>query len=301
LAGEGFVPLPSVRTVGRILERRGMVEGQRRIRFTAPARGWYLPEVAQGLDELDSFDVIEALAIKNGPHFEVFSCISLHGGLAGAFVVHPSVTAKAAVSGLEAYWRDVGLPGYAQFDNDARFQGPHGRKHQDVLSRVVRMCLSLEVAPVFVPPRETGFQAQIENLNGQWQQKVWQRFVFENLEQLKAQSARYIAAKRSHGAVRQEAAPDRRPFPTEWRLDLQTTPRGRLIFIRRTNDAGEVRLLERVFTVDPYWTRKLVRCEVDLDAHRLRCFALRRRAPAEQPLLADIPYRLMRRGRPFHE
>ena len=40
-------PPPVVRTVGRILERRGALDGQRRIRRPAPPRGWYLPPVAR--------------------------------------------------------------------------------------------------------------------------------------------------------------------------------------------------------------------------------------------------------------
>jgi hypothetical protein len=36
---------------------------------------------------------------------------------------------------------------------------------------------------------------------------------------------------------------------------------------------------------------RLVRCEVDFGHSCIRCFALRRRAPAEQPSLQTIPYR----------
>ena len=50
-------PAPSVRTIGRILERRGALDGQLRVRRPAPPRGWYLPEVANGLAELDSMPI----------------------------------------------------------------------------------------------------------------------------------------------------------------------------------------------------------------------------------------------------
>src|SRR6185436_4580079 len=93
-----------------------------------------------------------------------------------------------------AHWRAEGLPTYVQFDNDTRFQGPH--QHADVISSVMRQCLSLGVVPVFVPPRESGFQAAIESFNGRWQAKVWTRFVHGSLPALQAQSARYVAAHR---------------------------------------------------------------------------------------------------------
>ena len=84
----------------------------------------------------------------------------MHGGLAASWPVEASVTAKLVVESLTEHWRQFGLPGYAQFDNDTIFQGPHS--HPDVVGRVSRLCLSLGVVPVFVVPREFGFQATIE-------------------------------------------------------------------------------------------------------------------------------------------
>jgi transposase-like protein len=40
-------PPPAIRTIGRILERCGALDGQRRVRRPAPPRGWYLPAVAR--------------------------------------------------------------------------------------------------------------------------------------------------------------------------------------------------------------------------------------------------------------
>ena len=38
-----------------------------------PPTGWYLPDVAQTLAELDSIDIVEGLVIKGGPHVEVLN------------------------------------------------------------------------------------------------------------------------------------------------------------------------------------------------------------------------------------
>jgi hypothetical protein len=124
--------------------------------------------------------------------------------------------------------------------------------HPDTTGRVARVRVSLGVVPVFVPPRETGFQAAIEGFNGLWQANVWTRFQHTTLEGLQAQSARSVAAHRQRAAARIEAAPGRRAFPKNWRLDLQTHPRGRLIFLRRSNGQGEVQFLGRVFLGDRF-------------------------------------------------
>jgi hypothetical protein len=66
-------------------------------------------------------------------------------------------------------------------------------------------------------------------------------------------------------------------------LDLQAHPRGRIIFVRSPDAAGAVRLLERDLAVDPRWANRLVRAECDLDAGKIRLYALRRKDPTVQP------------------
>ncbi len=292
LQTRGIEGLPAVRTIGRILERRGALDGRRRVRRPPPPVGWYLPDVAAQRAELDSFDVVEGLVIQGGTHVEVLHGLSLHGGLAVSWPM-AVVTAKVATAALVEHWRAVGLPAYAQFDNDTIFQGPH--QYADVVGRLMRLCLSLEVVPVFAPPRETGFQAAIANFNGRWQAKVWTRFTHESLEGLQIQSGKFIAASRLRAAARIEAAPRRRPFPPGWRLNLQAPPRGRIIFLRRSGEQGDVEVLGHRFEVDATWPHRLVRAEVNLDAGHIRFFALRRREPTHQPLLREITYKLPRR------
>jgi hypothetical protein len=189
----------------------------------------------------------------------------------------------------------MGCPVYAQFDNDPVFQGTH--RFADAVGRVSRLCLALGVIPVFVPPLEHGMQNLIESFNGLWQAKVWQRHHVASVAQLQACSDAYIAAHRARTAETAEAAPSRQRMPQGFELDLHAPLRGQMIFIRRTTDNGQVGLLGRRFAVSPDWLNRLVRCEVDFDQHCIRCFALRRRVPAEQPLLNTLAYH--RPDRPF--
>ena len=296
LQSQGISPSPSVRTIGRIIQRNGALDGRKRVRRPAPLRGWYLPKVAAEKAELDSFDTIEGLAIRGVSHVTILTGISLHGGLP---VVWPerSISSRTVVQSLVEHWRDVGLPVYCQFDNDNRFCGP--KQFVDVVGRVSRLCMGLGVTPVFVPPCETGFQAAIESLNGRWQKAVWSRFEHRSLRGLKSRSGKYVAAVREKYATRIEAAPSRQPFPKRWRLDLQIHPQGSLIYIRRTNDRGQVSMLGRQFLVDRNWVHRLVRSDVNLKAGNIHFYALRRREPTEQPLLKTTQYKLPKR--PFNE
>ena len=231
---------PSVRTIGRILRRQGLLDGQRRVRRAAPPAGWYLPGVAQQRAELDSFDVVEDLRMENLGLFQLFTTRSLWGAL-----VEPGRREWPRRPLFFKPWKRIGSAmGFQPLPSSTTmyaFKGGHN--HPDAIGRVMRFCLALGVTPVFAPPLETGFQAVIENFNGLWQQKVWARFHHENLAALNAASQRFTQAYRNHLARRCDPASPRRLFPKDWSIDWQTPPVGTLIYLRRTNERGAVKIL----------------------------------------------------------
>ena len=157
--------VPSRSTIYRVLACHGALDAVHRQRRPAPPKGWYLPDLASGQAELDSFDFIEDLKIADGPLVSVLTGTSLHGALADARVM-PTPSARATLQALLERWRRHGLPTYARFDNDTIFQGAH--QFADTVGRVNRLCLALRVIPMFAPPREPGFQNACEGLNALW-------------------------------------------------------------------------------------------------------------------------------------
>jgi len=292
LLAEGS-PAPAVRTIGRILVRHGAVDYRQRQRRPPPPPGWHLPLVRERAAELELFDFVELLKLADGPLVDLFTGVALHSGAPVAWPLAQGTTA-AVLDCLTAHWRTQGRPGYAQFDNDNRFPGAH--HHRDVFGRVVRLCLQLGIIPVFVPPREFGLQNAIEHFNGLWHRKVWQRYRFASLAALTGVTAQYVAARRQRLAVRLATAPPRRPWPADWAWRPEQLPTGTVIYVRRTSDQGTLTFLGHTWRVDPHWCHRLVRAEVDLERHEIRCFALRRSAPAEQPLLRVLPYHYPRRA-----
>lgn len=69
---------------------------------------------------------------------------------------------RGTISPLLERWRRDGLPTYAQFDNDKVFQGAH--HFANSVGTISRLCLQLNVIPIFVPPLEHGMQ---NNMLGQ--------------------------------------------------------------------------------------------------------------------------------------
>jgi hypothetical protein len=273
-------------TINRILERNGMFDGRKRQRHKTPPTGWYLPDVANGLAELDQFDFVEDLCLEGGRIFHVLNGISLHGGLVSSWVIS-QMRAENTVQNLISFWKEFGLPTYAQFDNGSVFHGTH---KADALGRISRFCLSLDVIPVFVPPHETGFQASIESYNGRWQRGTMQRFHFANIKEVQRQSDRYVEATRVKNASRRDASPDRWEVPSDWTLNYQLRPKGKVIFIRRTNVQGHVQVMGHHWILSCIGPHRLVRAEVDLTQNEISFYRLRRREPEEQECLGTAKY-----------
>jgi hypothetical protein len=128
---------------------------------------------------------------------------------------------------------------------------------------------------------------------------VWQRFQHRDLPDLQKRSRAYLEAARDHAAPRLATAPERRPFPSDFVLDHQRPLAGTVVFLRRTNAQGLVECLGHKWPIDDMWIHRLVRIEIDLTGETVRIFRLRRREPADQPLIQNFAYRVVRK--PFHE
>lgn len=270
---------PSVRTIGRILQRAG-VTPQKRRRHPPPPLGWYLPIVACAQGELDQLDVIEGLHLRGAGAVETLTGISLWGKLVLAQPTLGGWKIDTITAVLIEHWRQWGAPDYLQMDNDTRFAGSSRALRR--LGRFIRFCLREGVVPVFAPPRETGFQAAVESFNGLWQAKVWQRFRHRDLQQLRMRNQAFLDA---HRALPRLDSPDR--------AGARRKPVTQVIFLRRTDAHGRIRLLDALVCVGSKWPHRLVRAELDAATQTLQIYALRRRDPTHQPLLKSLHFELL--------
>ncbi len=217
----------------------------------------------------------------------VLTGISLHGVVCAAWPVE-QITAKITLNCLPNHWRELGLPRDAKFQNATVFQGGHA--WPVTFGRVIRLCLSLKVTPVFAPPLSCGFQADIEAFNRRWQESVWSRFKHRNRAAMVAQSDRFVVAHRRRHAVRIEDAPTRCPFPKNWTLNLQQPLQGTVIFLRETDAHGQVKVLGQTWEASPLSSYRLVRADIDLTKKQIQLYSLRRRTPDEHLLLNTHDY-----------
>ena len=124
------------------------------------------------------------------------------------------------------------------------------------------------------------------------------RFHHTELVGLRRRSDQFLRALHQRHALRIDAAPARRPFPSGTLASLNDPLRGNVFFLRRTDSAGRAQILGRAFPVRRSWSHRLVRAELDFDHERVRFFALRRREPEHQHMLRETKYTFPRK--PFN-
>jgi hypothetical protein len=271
----GYCEVPSRRTIANIIKRYGLVDRRVRIRYSSPPPGWYLRDLVNKKEELDSFDIVEGLYLRGGQEVQLFNGISLHGSLLCS-VASRVITVEIIIDTLTNHWRTFGLPKYVQFDNGMVFQGT---RKENAIGRVIRFCLSLGVIPIFTTPYRQGFQNKIERFNGEIQQKFWRRKYFKNIRQVKRHLEKYVLEHRLRQQPTILTAPRHRKFPKNWKWDETTLPNlsnAMIIYLRRTDALGYVSFLEKDFFVHRHWINRLVRAEVDLTKGVIRFYTLRR-------------------------
>jgi hypothetical protein len=97
------------------------------------AAGLVCPSSSLRQAEVDAFDVIEGLGHRGALRDRSVDRQGPCGAPAAvAWPMSRGVTGHIVLEHVWPYWRRHGLPYFAQFDNDTRFQGGHN--HHDVLA-----------------------------------------------------------------------------------------------------------------------------------------------------------------------
>jgi hypothetical protein len=154
-------------------------------------------------------------------------------------------------------WKDLGLPEQVQLDNARKLSGwgPAARH----LSRVIRPCLRFGVAPVFIPKAEPQFNGGVENFNGWFQPRLFDRRLIrpgdlrrelarlqeaDNTQHVHPRLGGKTPAQHRRG-LRLRKLPASFVVPT----GRQELAAGRVVFIRRVSAAGTVTALSQSFRV----------------------------------------------------
>jgi len=97
--------------------------------------------------------------------------------------------ATEVMDALITGWKILGIPQYCQFDNQQVFSGSERRPRW--FSKVIWLCLSIDIEPVFIPFREPWRMAEIEHFNDVWDKRFFRTQYFENLHYLQKEEKRF--------------------------------------------------------------------------------------------------------------
>jgi putative transposase len=252
----GIRPLPSERTIERVLERHGLTAPRVRLAPLLPRQEYPGPQ-ARASNDLHEVDLVGPIHLKGRRQcYYIWVCKDAFDGAVCLRLV-ASRRMDEVLWFLGECWKDLGRPEQVQFDNARELSGwgPAAR----TLCRVIRLCLRFGVSPVFIPQGEPQFNGSVENFNGWFQEPLFQQR-FTRPGDLRRELARLqeavntqhvhprlggkTAAQHRRG-LRLQKLPACCEVPTG-RLPLAA---GRVTFIRRVSVTGTVTVLSQSFRV----------------------------------------------------
>jgi transposase InsO family protein len=249
-------PLPSTRTIERVLQRHGITLPRERLPRLLPRQDYPSPQARQSND-LHEVDLVGPIYLKGRrQRYYIWVGKDLFDG-AVCLRLACSRRMEEVLAFLGECWKALGRPAQVQLDNAREIAswGPGAR----YLSRVIRLCLRYGVEPVFIPPGEPQCNGSVENFNGWFQLPLLQRH-FARPGDLRRELARLEeAVNTQHVHPRlggRTPAQHRRglrlqKLPPRWAVPTEALPlaAGRVTFIRRVSTAGTVSVLSQTFRV----------------------------------------------------
>jgi len=272
-------PLPSRRTIERVLQRNGLTAPRVRLAPLLPRQQYPGPQ-ARASNQLHEVDLVGPIYLKGSGHryyiwvgkdaFDGAVCLRLAS----------SRRMNEVLWFLGESWKDLGRPAQVQLDNARELAGwgPAAR----TLSRVIRLCLRFGVSPVFIPVGEPQFNGSVENFNGWFQEPLLQR-KFHRPGDLRRELARLQEAVNTphvhprlggktpaqhRRGLRLQKLPKSFVVPTG-RLPLAA---GRVSFLRRVSVAGTVTVLSQSFRVGKRHRGLYLQMVVDTGRGRLTAY-----------------------------
>ncbi len=263
-------PLPSLRTVERVLERNGVTVPKVRLAPYLPNPTYPTP-LADESNQLHQVDSVGPLYLKGQrQRYYIFVGKDVYDG-AVCLKIYRSRKMETVLDFLGECWKSLGLPSQVQFDNAREVVGwgPAAR----YLSRVLRLCLRFGVAPVLIPPARPQRQGSVEHFNGWFQPRLFQRH-YTQLSALKRELCRLQETVNAQHVQRRlgglTPAQYRRQrklqkLPQGYRIPTELLPiaAGRITFIRQVTPNGNVHLLSQTFKVGKRLKREYVKVVLD--------------------------------------
>jgi len=249
-------PIPSQRTIERVLERNGATVPKVRL---APvlAQATYPKPQANESNQLHQVDGVGPIYLKGQrQRYYIFVGKDVYDG-AVYLKIYRSRKMESILDFLGECWKNLGLPAQVQFDNAREIVGwgPAAR----YLSRVLRLCLRFGVEPLLIPPGRPQYNGSVENFNSWFQPRLFQRH-YSQVSTLKRElqhlqetvNTQHVQPRLAGLTPAQHRRRIKlRKLPSAYLIPNEPLPisAGRITFFRQVTAHGNLHLLSQTFKV----------------------------------------------------
>jgi transposase InsO family protein len=272
-------PLPSLRTVERVLQRNGVTLPRVRLAPYLPRHTYPAPEVHES-NQLHQVDGVGPIYLKgHRQRYYIFVGKDAYDG-AVCLRIYRSRKMETILDFLGKCWKSLGRPSQVQFDNAREVVGwgPAAR----YLSRVIRLCLRFGTEPVLIPPAQPYRNGRVENFNGWFQPRLFQRH-YSRLGTLKRELQRLEQTVNTQHVqqrlggltpVQYRRRRKLQKLPPHYRIPTDPLPiaAGRVTFIRQVTPNGNIHLLSQTFKVGRRLKGEYVKVVLDTQRRHLTAY-----------------------------
>jgi len=182
----GVQPLPSLRTINRILSRRDLTH-RRTGRYEPKGKAYpKLPALLP--NQTHQVDLVGPCYLTGPIRFYSLNAIDIMLNRC-AIEPMPSRAAQSVLDAVYAVWKRMGIPDNLQVDNEIAFFG--SPIHPRGMGPLIRLCLLYGVDLWFIPPAEPWRNGVIEKFNDHYRQKFLAKITMTSRAELRQASLAY--------------------------------------------------------------------------------------------------------------
>lgn len=275
----GFTPLPSLRTIERVLQRAHLTSPRLQLAHRLPRTDYPIPK-ANDTNQVHQVDLVGPRYLRDDQTQYYFYVCKDAFDQQIYVEFWPGNRMDTVLGFLVRAWQRMGLPQQVQFDNGRQFYSS-GRYARSI-NRVIRLALRLGVQPVFIPAAQPQRNGSVENFNG-WFQPLLLRQTFRNARAVRRELRRLMtSANETHThqnlgfktSTQFRRTKRLRMLPADFHLDFDHIPLavGKVIFIRLVNQTGSVSILDEVVKIGRRFRFQYVKAVVETHPQRLKVY-----------------------------
>ena len=294
---------PSRSTIKRIIKRNGMIIQKRKRYIRCKSKKRYTLLNPTKANDVHQIDFVGPRHIKG---YGAISSLNLIDVVSSKAYIqqYAGQTMDNVIGFLLGCWTKNAIPNYLQMDNGACFIGD--LIHSRHFSRVVRLCLHFGVEPVFIAPSKPWMNGAIEDFNGDFGQKLWEREQWIDMEHIRSEAKIFLMRHNNrqdwkYRKTNLETIPHRK-LPEYFKIDANSLPitEGKVHFIRQVKGDGTISVLNEDFDVVESLAYEYVWATIDTKQEQLRVYYQERNAE-EAVLIKIFGYKIGENSKIFEE